>query len=158
MLTYKDFFILGDLWRQGCYFEVAAKLKEWEREDKDETARILYRIWFDRLFGKRYSREALEFERRIKRIFEEAGLETREAPIIDFLAIDDKGRRAAIECKNSNSKAKIYEGIGQLLYYKWKTRDDKSALMLVIPKRPEGDAASIIAFARSLGICILYFC
>jgi len=146
MIAADDFIHLANMWRAGRKVDVVAKLKEWEKAPKDDVAAILHEVWIKRIFP---SSSYQKFESAVKKVFEGEGYEVRRAQVVDFMA--EKGVCLAVECKNDYGGGKIYEGIGQLLFYKWDSKDDKSLLILAVPKQPSD---KLVAFAKSLGVSI----
>lgn len=152
VLDADDFKELTQLYYAGKKLEIAAKLAAWENVKKTELAEIFYRFWVNRMFPNRNFRDAgRDFEKAVVDSWKQAGCEVTPSPIVDFVATDGEGRRYAVECKKTRDRGKIFEGIAQLLYYRWMTGDTQSHLILTCLRIPN---KNIHRFAASLGVII----
>jgi len=152
IVTEDDFKSLKTLWNEGKKLDVALKLKEWEHKEKTTGAKLLYKIWIRRINEKHDYSEAYNFESDILKSIEMAGFIVKKVPIIDGLA-QIGTEQIAVECKHSSQKSKIYEGISQLLYYKWRTKNNDALLVLIISGKCKD--IHLLKFAQSMGVTIL---
>ena len=150
LLDEEDFKKLRLLWNAGKKHEVASKLAFWKDRKKTRVAELLYEFWVRAIFRSEQSKAWRKFEIDVMETFKQGGWNVKPSPIVDFIATKN-GISYAVECKRSSQREKIFEGIGQLLYYRWVTGDADSKLILVVLEVKD---KAYLEFAQSFGIDI----